>query len=238
MQRRGFIKACGAGIGCAAVSTQLPKVITEATASPRHYPRVRLVDGGGNPLRAADLQAEKQWVFAYPFKSTPAFLICLNESVDPVDGLLTENGETYQWPGGVGAGRCIVAYSAICAHKLAYPTPMLSYISYRPAIPGEERPNGTITCCAENSRYDPARGAAVVNGPARQPLATILLEHDGDSDMLYATGTLGGELFNRFFSEYSSRLDLEYPRGDAQQTVSQDVQAVPLEEYSGNIMGC
>ena len=39
-----------------------------------------------------------------------------------------------------------------------------------------------IHCCADHSVYDPAEGARVVSGPAPQPLAAILLEHDAADD--------------------------------------------------------
>ncbi len=66
-----------------------------------------------------------------------------------------------------------------------------------------------IHCCAEHSQYDPADGARVVAGPAPQPLAAILLEHDAKTDELAAVGTLGGEMFNQFFAKYEARLTLE-----------------------------
>mgnify|MGYP000025700225 CR=1 FL=1 len=238
MKRRSFVKACGAGVSCAALAASLPHALSEAAATLRRYPRVQLVNGNGQPIKASTLSAGKQWVFAYPFKATPAFLINLQTPVEPLSGLLTETGEPYEWPGGVGTTKTVVAYSAICAHKLAHPTPSLSYISYRPARAGESQSGGFITCCAENSRYDPARGAAVINGPARQPLATILLEHDSQTDALFATGTVGGEVFNRFFDEFSPRLQLEYPNGDAMALADSQVIATPLEAYSDNVMGC
>jgi hypothetical protein len=49
-----------------------------------------------------------------------------------------------------------------------------------------------------------------VAGPAPQPLAAILLEHDPNNDGLYAVGTLGGELFNEFFRKYEFRLALDH----------------------------
>ncbi|MRH78200.1 Rieske 2Fe-2S domain-containing protein [Spiribacter sp. C176] len=238
MKRRSFVKACGAGVSCAALAASLPHALSEAAATLRRYPRVQLMNDNGQPLKASALSAGKQWVFAYPFKATPAFLINLNTPVEPVDGLITEAGEPYQWPGGVGPGQTVVAYSAICAHKLAHPTPSLSYISYRPARDGENHSAGLITCCAENSRYDPARGAAVINGPARQPLATILLEHNPEDDSLFAIGTVGGEVFNRFFDEFSPRLQLEYPNGDAMTLADTQAVATPLEAYCDNVMGC
>ena len=238
MKRRSFVKACGAGVSCAALAASLPHALSEAAASMRRYPRVLLTNGSGQPLQASALTPGKQWIFAYPFKATPAFLINLQAPVEPVDGLVTETGEPYRWPGGVGPAQTVVAYSAICAHKLAHPTPSLSYISYRPARAAEDPPAGLITCCAENSRYDPARGAAVINGPARQPLATIVLEHDPSTDALYATGTVGGERFNQFFDEFSLRLELEYPNGDATEMADARATATPLEAYCDNVMGC
>ncbi len=49
----------------------------------------------------------------------------------------------------------------------------------------------------------------MVAGPAPQPLAAILLEHDAASDELTAVGTLGGEMFNEFFAKYEFRLALD-----------------------------
>src|SRR6185436_1402830 len=103
------------------------------------------------------------------------------------------------WPGGVGPRGSIVAYSAICAHKLTYPTRDISFISYRAEKTVGNKFANVIHCCSEHSQYDPAAGARVVAGPAPQPLAAILLEHDAGTDEIYAVGTLGGEMFNEFF---------------------------------------
>src|SRR5438552_3337692 len=82
-----------------------------------------------------------------------------------------------------GARRSIVAYSAICAHKLAYPTREISFIRYQEQ-PSKTSKGGVIHCCAEHSVYDPAAGARVVSGPAPQPLAAIVLDYDPDQDAL------------------------------------------------------
>src|SRR5690606_42048787 len=55
-------------------------------------------------------------------------------------------------------------------------TPAVRHISFRPRRSDHEPEAGIITCCSENSRYDPLRGAEVISGPARQPLAAIILE--------------------------------------------------------------
>jgi arsenite oxidase small subunit len=86
---------------------------------------------------------------------------------------------------------------------------------------------GHQLCCSEHSQYDPAEGGRVLAGPAPQPLAAILLEHDAASDALFAVGTLGGEMFNEFFSKFEFRLALEHngspKRAVAGRTVVQDL---------------
>ena len=78
-----------------------------------------------------------------------------------------------------------------------------------------------IHCCSEHSQYDPASGARVVGGPAPQPLCAILLEHDAKTDGLAALGTLGGEIFDRFFAKYEFKLALEPGGSRAHQPVTQ-----------------
>ena len=97
--------------------------------------------------------------------------------------------------GGIGADAAVVAYSAICAHQLTYPTREISFISYRGDKTPGNRHAQVIHCCSEHSQYDPADGGRVVAGPAPQPLAAILLDYDRAADELYAVGTLGGEMF-------------------------------------------
>jgi hypothetical protein len=77
-----------------------------------------------------------------------------------------------------------------------------------------------IHCCSEHSKYDPAAGARVMGGPAPQPLCAILLEHDRAGDPLFATGTLGGEMFNTFFAKYDLRLALEHGSSNRAAAVS------------------
>src|SRR5436190_1752737 len=102
----------------------------------------------------------------------------------------------YAWPGGVGPHRSVVAYSAICAHQLVYPTKEVSFISFRKTRAQRGVQDELIHCCADHSQYDPARGAQVLSGPAPQPLCAVLLAYDGAADTLTAYATLGGELFD------------------------------------------
>jgi len=125
----------------------------------------------------------------------------------------------------------VVAYSAICAHKMAYPTRQVSFIGYRDGPSPVAGPGKVITCCSDRSVYDPAAGARVVSGPAPQPLATILLEHDPKADELFAVGTFGGEKFDEFFEKYGFRLQLEMGNR-ARAGVEGTAVVRPLERYS------
>jgi len=204
MERRKFVKACAA-----AAAGTLPTAADAANLTARLYKRVKLVDAAGKPLKAAELRKGITYIFEYPFAATPCFLLRLDRAAAGGIDLRTEGGQGYRWDGGVGADRAIVAYSAICAHKLTYPTRQVSFIGYRDQPSPVAGPGKVITCCSDRSVYDPSAGARVLAGPAPQPLATILLEHDAKSDALEAVGTFGGEMFNDFFRKFEFRLQLE-----------------------------
>jgi len=204
MERREFVRLCAAS----AAAAGFPE-IAAADAAPVMYARVKLVDEAGRPLLAAAIPAHRNLIFHYPYATTPCFLLNLGKSARASAVLKTADNRDYRWKGGVGAQRSIVAYSAICAHQLAYPTREISFISYRPEASARNKHAQVIHCCAEHSQYDPADGARVLAGPAPQPLAAILLEHDAKSDELHAVGTLGGEMFRQFFAKYELRLSLE-----------------------------
>jgi arsenite oxidase small subunit len=231
MQRRDFMLACAAS----ALTTTLPA--TAADATPRLYSRARLVEASGKPLRARSLAANRNFIFHYPFAGTPCFLLNLGAPTKPAARLKTAREESYEWPGGVGAEHSIVAYSAICAHRLTYPTREISFISYREEKSAGSRFAHVIHCCSEHSQYDPAEGAKVLAGPAPQPLAAILLDYDAKSDGLYATGTLGGELFNEFFSKYEFRLALDF-QGRPKTTVEGSCVVSELTDYCRQQVKC
>lgn len=66
------------------------------------------------------------------------------------------------------APESVVAYSAICTHLGC-------------TVNAELEDDGVIVCPCHGSRFDPAAGAAVLNGPANRPLPAlpIRLEADG-----------------------------------------------------------
>jgi Rieske Fe-S protein len=205
MKRREFVGVCAASVA----GVSLPRSSDAATLSARLYRRAKLVDEKGKPLAIAQLQQGVGYVFDYPYSATPCFLIRLERAAPGGIDLKTQSGGLYRWEGGIGAGKMVVAYSAICAHKMTYPTKQVSFIGYRNE-PSAVAPSGrVITCCSDRSVYDPSAGARVVSGPAPQPLATILLEQDATSADVWAVGTFGGEMFDQFFQKYDFRLQLE-----------------------------
>ena len=238
--RRKFIEICvagAAGPGACAATKADAQGATLAPLTARKYARVKLVDVDGKAVRASSLKSNFNYVFNYPYASTPCFLLNLDQPAPARMGLKTEAGNPYDWPGGVGRSKTIVAYSAICAHKLAYPTSQISFISYRPLPSKASRRGQVISCCADKSVYDPFAGATVVSGPAPQPLAAILLEHDARTDELYAVGTFGGERFNEFFQKYEFKLSMEMG-GKAKDVVSATAKLTDLAAYSTQTAQC
>jgi Rieske Fe-S protein len=234
VNRRGFLRSCAAVGGVAPLAGPAD---AWADAPRRSYPRARLVDVNGQPIAAARLVAHTNYLFHYPYAGTPCFLLNLARPVAGGVTLQREDGSSYGWPGGVGPGKGIVAYSAICAHKLAYPAREVSFIRYRAAA----SPNGAakvIHCCAEHSVYDPAAGARVVAGPAPQPLAAILLDYDAVTDALFAIGTVGAEQFEAFFAKYDFRLAMEFGQGRARQPVADRAIVREMTQYCRQTVEC
>ncbi len=207
MDRRSFIESCAARLGGLSAAAALP-VAWAAEAQPKEYPKALLVDEQRRPVKAASLAPLTNYVFHYPFEATPVFLLDLGKVAAPAT-LATRDRYSYAWPGGIGPRRSIVAFSAICAHRLVYPTRQVSFISFRKTRATQGVRDELIHCCSENSQYDPAQGARVLSGPAEQPLCAVLLAHDPLADTLTAFATLGGELFNEFFRKYEMKLSLE-----------------------------
>ena len=232
MERRTFLGACALLSGAA-----LAPGAGAADAPPRLYARTRLVDAQGAPLRATAIARDVNYVFQYPYAATPCFLLRLGAPVAPAAALKRQDGTAYAWQGGVGQERAVVAFSAICAHKLAYPTREVSFIRYQPQRSATSS-GKVIHCCADHSVYDPAEGARVVAGPAPQPLAAIVLEHDATEDALYALGTQGAEQFDAFFTKYKLKLGLEYGKEGGRVAVSTTSTLRELTNYCRTTIQC
>lgn len=240
VDRRRFIQAC-LGAGLLSVNGRLHA----AHSRFRAYPRAELIDARYNrPLRVDELEVGRDYVFFYPYRATPCFLIDLGRPARAVE-LETAEGRRYRWPGGVGPNHSVVAFSAICAHRLAHPTPSVSFIGYRPDadrfMDKDKRIREkaqVIHCCSENSVYDPAEGCRVLGGPAPQPLAAIALEVD-EQGRIAATGVFGPTQFDRFFETYGPRLELEYGSAEApRRPVEGSTPVAPLDEYSRQRIRC
>ena len=202
-RRRDLMRQAACVAGAWATSGALPAV---AAGEVQHHPRSLLVDVHGSPWSTRQLKPAEPFLFNYPYTASPVFLIAFEREVAATE-LVTKDKQRYAAPAGVGPNHAIVAFSAICAHKLMYPTTAISFIGLRDGQRGE--PAHVIHCCGDNSRYDPLHGGRVIDGPAPQPLAAVLLEWDAANDRLYAVGTRGGEMFDAFFEKYAMKLEFE-----------------------------
>ena len=242
VERRRFVKLCAAAAMTAGAN---PALLAREGATARLYDRAALIDVEGAPITARRLESGHSYVFNYPYATTPCFLLNLGRAISTPVELSTEAGEPYLWPGGAGEDRSVVAFSAICAHRMSHPAREVSFINYRHGkvryrdSGGRPREaNGVIFCCSERSVYDPADGARVLGGPAKQPLATILLQSDPQTGALSALGTLGGEMYDAFFEKFAFRLALEHETGDVGRPVGATSVVMDIEEYSRTIMQC
>jgi Rieske Fe-S protein len=234
MERRQFITACATAAGAA----QLGRLgAVWAGTAPRLYGRSQLVDIHGEPVKFEQLAPLTNYVFNYPYAGTPCFLLNLGRPVAAADNVLRADGATYAWTGGIGPRHSLVSYSAICAHKLAYPTREVSFIRFQ----SERSPTSdgnVIHCCADHSVYDPAAGARVVSGPAPQPLAAILIDYDAATDGVAALGTVGVEQFDAFFRKYDFKLTMEYGQGKAHVAVGPTTIVRELTQYCRQTIQC
>jgi Rieske Fe-S protein len=226
--------------------TASPEVLARGHQEYHPYGRVALHDpNSAEPVSASSLEVGETYLFHYPFVSTPCFLIDLGRPVKSKSYLKTREGKPYRWQGGAGPGNSVVAFSAICAHKMTHPAPSVSFINYRH---GEtrfrnshneiEQRTGVIYCCSEKSVYDPAHGGRVLGGPAPQPLAAIELEYDAQTDAFFATATIGGEMFDRYFSNFHDRLVLQLGRTDIDSALSGSTSLMRLSDYTEHTVSC
>lgn len=236
MDRRDFIESCSKSAACFGAASLPSTMAWAANAKSRDYAKAVLCNAQGEPVNASSLKANTNYVFHYPFEATPVFLLNLDKAALP-KSLNTKSNESYDWPGGVGTNRSIVAFSAICAHHLVYPTPQISFISFRKTKSTKGVQDNLIHCCADHSQYDPAQGAQVLSGPASQPLCAVLLQHDSKTDTLTAYGTLGGELFDEFFKKYEAKLSLDVG-AKAKNKIVAKATVQELDKYCRNSVQC
>lgn len=230
-ERRDLMYQAACVAGAWAACSALPVV---AAGEVERHPRSLLVDSHGSPWRAGQLKEGEAFLFNYPYTASPVFLIAFQREVKEAV-LVRQDKQRYAAPAGVGPNKSIVAFSAICAHKLMYPTAAVSFIGLRSGGRGE--PPHVIHCCGDNSRYDPLQGARVIDGPTPQPLAAVLLEWNASNDQLHAVGTRGGEMFDAFFEKYTTKLELETGSG-LRKPSGTTVVVQPAASYSKQWRSC
>lgn len=232
MDRRQFVEICAATAAMLATSSW-----AALAAGVQEFPAVKLVDEHGIPLKASTLATHQAYLFHYPFRAVPCFLINLGKAIAKPQELSGEDG-SYLWPGGAGPQHNLVSYIAICTHQMSYPTKATSVIRY--AVDGSELAEkpGMIVCCAHGSVFDPAAGARKVSGLAEQPLVAVRLEVDPADDSVSATGVAANELIERFFKAYKADFITEYGPGGYRQPVDATAKTVLLDQYSKVVTSC
>lgn len=228
MDRRRFTTLCSGLIAGAAT------VHAEASEQLLPYPRTALVFADGSDVTLEAVESGEAYVFSYPYRTTPCFLMRLSASA----------AGTGSWPGGVGKDKSVVSFSAICSHKMSHPAKPISHITYR-ADPitfydasGQKRTQaGLISCCSERSVYDPAEAGKVLSGPAPQPLAAIALETD-EEGRLFATGSYGPNQYERFLEKFGFRLAMEYGVTDVRIRATDRAEVVLAQHFSHQQVLC
>ena len=240
MDRRNFLKIIGVGGAVMAISPNSisgPLRADDGTLF-MAYEKVQLVDADGAPLKVGTLKQEQNYVFNYPFVGTPSILLDLGEETAKDVKLTSEDGEEYIWKGGVGSKRSIVAYSAICSHQLAHPTPEDSFLQYLPrggkTLACQE--SGIMVCSSHLSAFDVKKGCKQIAGPAEQALAAIVIEI-ADDDTLWASAVLGPDKFHDYFKRYKPEMKKYYGgKRKAKKRVKDSATTVALNEYTKEII--
>ena len=228
MDRRRFNSLCtGLIAGAAAIHTKAHALTTP-------YPESQLVHTNGTPITLSSLSVGDAFVFSYPYVTTPCFLVRLDRS-SPGKG---------SWPGGLDEDQSVVAFSAICSHKMSHPAKPISHISYRSKpvtfydSNGEKQTReGVISCCSERSVYDPASAGLVLAGPAPMPLAAITLRAD-DNGEISAIGSVGPDQYDRFLEKFGFRLAMEYGVSDIRARSGRQVEATLASDFSKQQVLC
>ncbi|MFT5659844.1 MAG: arsenite oxidase small subunit [Sulfurimonas sp.] len=241
MERRNFLKVVGATGAMIAVSpsTITGKLYASDGAAFQAFEKVQLMDGAGAPLKASALKKEVNYVFNYPHASTPSILLDLPAPTNKDVKLTSADGEEYIWKGGVGSKGTIVAYSAICAHQMAHPTPEDSFLQYckkgqetMAYAPEDGSKGGIMVCSSHLAAYDVGSGCKVLGGPAEQPLASIIIEVAAD-DTLWASAVLGGDKFHEYFKVFKPELKKYYGgKRKGKKKVEGSAKTVAMNEYT------
>ena len=244
MNKRRFFKGICSGAVAFAVGSKLDHLKAQPVPHRKFNP-VLLRDELGHNIRADALEIGSAYLFYYPYVTTPCFLIDLGEPIQKKEKLFTANGTAYEWPGGIGPKQSIVAFSAICAHKLSHPTKHVSFINYRHSQTTfsdhnkqEMRQDKVIQCCSERSVYDARHGGEVLGGPAPQALAAIALDYNTADNTISATGSFGGDMYDKFLQTFGFRLALEFGLEKPDALATESTIVTRADQYSEQKVSC
>ncbi len=240
MKRRNFLRLSANSLFVVAVAPSLitQRLYAENGELYKVYEKIQLKDADGNPLKAASLVKEENYVFNFPHISTPCILVDLGEATQKDVKLKAEDGTEYLFKGGVGKNGSIVAFSAICPHQLTHPTPDDSFFQY---VPREGKTiaydkAGVFVCSSHLSAFTPKDGGQRVNGPAAEGLTQIVLEVDKD-DTLWAVGALGPSRFHDYLDAFKPEFKKYYGgKRKGKKLVKEEAKVVKLVNFSKDII--
>jgi len=182
----GAAGLAGAGLTAALIAPAAslgPNVAQRIDASPWRRGR-RVVDERGVPILADDVP-EETFVTGFPEGASrrelasPIVLVRLAPSTLH----LPHGRDPAQW-----APEGILAYSKICTHAAC------AIALYRKPTFPPTQPRPALVCPCHYSTFDPARGAAVIFGPAGRPLPQLPLAIDPATRELRANGGYSGSV--------------------------------------------
>ncbi len=240
MERRNFLRLSATSAMAVAIAPSLitQKLYAEDGSLFQTFEKVQLKDTEGNSIKSAALVAEKNYVFNYPYVSTPAIMVNLASPAKKNLKLKAEDGTEYIYRGGVGAKGTIVAYSAICPHQLTHPQPemsMFQYVEEKGKTLSYER-GGVFVCTSHLSAFEPKQGGKVVGGPANQGLASIILEIDAE-DNIWAVAVLGPMKFQDYFDAFKDEFKKFYGnKRKAKKLTKDEAKVQPLKNFSAAII--
>jgi len=231
MDRRAFARLTVCAATAALQSARSGSATPPSASYLTRYSQVLLTTASGDPLRVGGLDPEEEYLFFYPFTSSPCLLLDLGRPI-PATEVPVRGRSGYRWGGGIGPQRSVVAFTAICPHEWAHPERALSAIGYHrtgqqaAVVGGRDR---LIVCCAHGSAFDPEAGGRVEQSPAELPLATVVLSWEPQENRVFADGLLGIATFERFFAAFS---------GKSRAFVRDQTPVVRLREYSAAVARC
>jgi ubiquinol-cytochrome c reductase iron-sulfur subunit len=199
VSRKRFLKgaagAAGAGLGAALVAPAAsfgPALDTSSLYDSPWRRGRRLVEPGGNPYRAEDIEIGSFYT-ALPEDADPEEFGSPLIVVRLPEGDLNLPADRSDWaPGG------ILAYSKVCTHAGC-----TVGLYRKPLFPPAE-PAPALVCPCHYSTFDPATGGAVIYGPAGRDLPQLPLEVDSEG-WLRAAGDFSGPVGPSFWGVRTRR---------------------------------